>query len=103
DLDAAGRRGGQAARDRRVAHGRARDRAAGERARAQSRRTPWTDARVRALARTVPRLARLLELELEVLAHRRPLAVDDGEHDGVALDAVGRHRVIAQHAVLLGA
>ena len=35
--------------------------------------------------------------------HRRPFAVDDAEHDGVALGAVGHQLVVAQHAVLLGA
>src|SRR5260370_40179595 len=35
--------------------------------------------------------------------HRRPLALDDAEHDRVAIAAVRRDLVIAEHAVLLGA
>src|SRR5438132_10829573 len=39
----------------------------------------------------------------EMPLHRRPLALDDAEHDRVAIAAVGRDLVIAEHAVLLGA
>src|SRR6266705_1346027 len=39
----------------------------------------------------------------QVPLHRRPLALDDAEHDRVAVAAVGRDLVIAEHPVLLGA
>src|SRR6266700_3733260 len=39
----------------------------------------------------------------QVPLHRRPLALDDAEHDRVAVAAVGRDLMIAQHPVLLGA
>src|SRR5690348_12770760 len=42
-----------------------------------------------------------VEQEPEVRLHRRPLAVEDAENDGVAAAAVGHQLVIAQDAVLL--
>src|SRR5450432_3399509 len=43
------------------------------------------------------------ELEAQVLPHRRPLALDDAEHHRIAIAAVGRDLVIAQHRILLRA
>src|SRR5262252_7250678 len=48
-------------------------------------------------------LPRPFELVDEVLLHRGPLALDDAEHDGVAIASVGRDLMIAQDRVLLRA
>src|SRR5215470_28886 len=48
-------------------------------------------------------LARPLELVDEMLSDRRPFALDDAEHDRVAIAAIGRYLVIAQDRVLLRA
>src|SRR6202008_1328053 len=44
-----------------------------------------------------------LQQEFQMPLPRRPLALDDAEHHGVAIAAVGPDLVVAQHAVLLRA
>src|SRR5260370_15219820 len=47
-------------------------------------------------------LPRAFELVAKVPLHRRPFAVDDAEDHRVALRAIGRYLMAAQHPVLLG-
>src|SRR5215471_7115166 len=46
---------------------------------------------------------RFLQQKLQMPLDHRPLALDDAEHDGVAIAAVGCDLMMAQHAILLGA